>query len=116
MTSVLVVDDDVTVRAFCRSALQTAGFAVREAASGDEGLGAYRSRPADLVLCDIEMPGRDGLGTINELRRAYYGVKVVAMSGSDVMLEVAIALGAAGTLSKPFAMAELLSAVDRALE
>ena len=52
---------------------QAAGFCVREAADGDEGVQAYRREPTDLVLCD--------LGTIIDLRRAYPHVRVVALAG-----------------------------------
>jgi CheY-like chemotaxis protein len=121
MPTVLIIDDEATTRTFCRLLLEREGHRVREAADGQEGLASYLREPADVVLCDLLMPERGGLGTINELRRACPGVKVVAMSGGGrrvrgaEMLEVARSLGATGVISKPFGRAELVAAVGRAL-
>jgi CheY-like chemotaxis protein len=114
MATVLVIDDDPLARAFSCSVLRTAGYGVREASDGDEGLQAYRGDPADVVLCDLDMPVRDGLGVIAELRRDFPAVKVVATSGGG-FLWLAESLGVAVMLSKPFAYVDLVVAVERAL-
>jgi CheY-like chemotaxis protein len=120
MPTVLVIDDDPKVREVCREMLRRDGFSVREAADGQEGLAAYLIEPADVVLCDLLMPERGGLGTINELLRAFPHARVVAMSGGGTSLPgdelaVAGALGAAATIAKPFTRAELAAAVRAAL-
>src|SRR4051812_16983873 len=109
MAHVLVIDDEAAIRSFVRLALEKAGHRVSEAADGDEGLRAFRADPADLVLCDIFMPEKDGLETIQILRRASPGVPVVAIGGGNYrgtdFLAVARKLGATAALYKPFAAA-----------
>jgi CheY-like chemotaxis protein len=118
VSRILIIDDEGVLRRVARLALEAAGHEVDEAADGDEGLRAYRARPADVVLCDLFMPGREGLETIPELRRA--GARVVAVSGGGLkgavsVLDVAVALGAVSALPKPFGRKELLAAVEGAL-
>ena len=116
MPTLLLIDDDNQIRPFYRLALERAGYGVAEAADGLDGVRAYRKSPADVVVCDLFMPGQDGLQTIRELRRLSPEVKVVAMSaGGEGPLAEALALGAAAALEKPFGLAELLGAVRRAL-
>jgi CheY-like chemotaxis protein len=118
---VLIVDDDVKVRAALRVLLETAGFEVVEAGDGQEGARAYRRQAADVVLCDLFMPGRDGLELIRDLRREFPGVKIVAMSGGGFkgtvdMLPVARFFGAASVLYKPFDQAAAVAALERILQ
>ena len=121
MPTVLIIEDDPCVRAVSRLILEREGFGVREAADGQEGLAAYLDERADVVLCDLVMPVRDGLGTIRELRRLRQDARVVAMSSvgrlalAGEAFEVAGALGAAGAIAKPFTRAELVAAVRAAL-
>src|SRR5437763_15247784 len=83
MATVLVIDDNPQLRLLARKALEAEGHQVREAGDGDEGLRAYQEAPADVVLCDIFMPGRDGLEVIQRLRHRSPGARVVAMSGGS---------------------------------
>jgi CheY-like chemotaxis protein len=119
VADILVIDDDKGIRQFLRASLKEAGHRVREAADGAEGLAAYRKRPADLVVCDIYMPEKEGLETILELRQEFPDAKVVAISGGHDpeidMLAYAKVLGAAVTITKPFTQKELLDAVNRTL-
>jgi two-component system chemotaxis response regulator CheY len=119
MARILVIDDNPTFRSFLRLVLERAGHQVAEAAEGDEGLQAHRDRPADLVLCDLFMPGKEGLQTIRELREAG-GVPIIAMTGDgpaygSAMLAVAQKMGAGRALSKPIDEETLLTAVREAL-
>lgn len=66
---VLVVDDASLVRLYNRTALEAAGFQVDEALNGQEALEILLSRPADLVVVDINMPQMDGLTFVRTLRR-----------------------------------------------
>jgi CheY-like chemotaxis protein len=114
--TILLIDDDNQFRSFYSLALGRAGYEVVEAAGGLDGVRAYRESPADVVVCDLFMPGQDGLQTIRELRRLDPAAKVVAMSaGGEGPLTEALALGAAAALQKPFGLPELLGAVGRAL-
>src|SRR5687767_14250536 len=107
MPRVLIIDDDGEVRAVLRRLLGQAGYEPEEAADGEEGLEALRLRRPDVVLCDLYMPGRDGIEVIWEAQQEHPGLPVIAMSGGACngrldLLAVARDLGAAATLDKPF--------------
>jgi two-component system response regulator (stage 0 sporulation protein F) len=114
MATILIIDDEETVRVLLRSALKAAGYEVVEAANGREGLALYRHRPTDLVITDIAMPELNGLDMILELTRYFLDAKVIAISGAGEGkndLDVAKLLGARWTFQKPFSMLQLLDAV-----
>jgi two-component system, cell cycle sensor histidine kinase and response regulator CckA len=81
--TVLVVDDEETVRDVCRRALQEAGFKVLTAADGAEGLEMFREHRALIVavVLDLTMPKMDGHQAFNAMRMIMPGVKVLLMSG-----------------------------------
>jgi two-component system chemotaxis response regulator CheY len=66
---ILVVDDAVTVRLYCRQVLESAGYVVIEAINGLDGLERLLVTPADLLLVDINMPKMDGYSMLHQLRR-----------------------------------------------
>jgi CheY-like chemotaxis protein len=120
MPSILVIEDNTSLRDFYRHVLKREGYEVREASNGAIGVAAYQQAPADLVLCDMIMPELDGLGAIQQLRRLNPAVKVVAVSGGGLRLdedhlEMARAFGAVATLAKPFGIDTLLESVRGAL-
>ena len=120
MAQILVIDDEAAIREFLRDALEGEGYVVDAAADGEAGLRAFRAEPADVVLCDIFMPGKDGLETISALIREFPSARIIAMSGGrfgDLDLKkVAMLLGAVGALNKPFTLDELLSTVSEFVE
>ena len=116
MSSLLIIDDDASLRDGLRRTLRQAGYEVREASDGLQGLRTVEQSPVDLILLDIFMPGKEGLETIRELRRANPHVRIIAMSGggskgSFDVLKMATMLGAGRTLAKPFSREQLLEAV-----
>ncbi len=120
MARILLIDDDGGVRRTVRRLLERAGHAVLEAGDGEEGLRLHREWRPDLIIADIFMAEVDGLELILQLRREEAAVPVVIMSGGDRsgtldLREEAALLGAAHTLPKPFAPAELISIVTRLL-
>jgi len=64
----LVVDDSLTTRMLEKSILESAGYDVEVASSGEEGLDLARRKPFALILCDVEMPGIDGFTFIERMR------------------------------------------------
>jgi len=121
MPSILVVDDDKSLRGLIRRMLEPEGFEVDEAPDGRAALKAFRARTYDLILCDLFMPDGDGLELLRELCEEFLGAKVLAMSGGGFrgtldMLDTAHHLGAVGVMQKPFQRAELLHAIKLALE
>jgi CheY-like chemotaxis protein len=119
MARILVVDDEARVRALVRRMLESAGFEVEEVAQGWAAVPAYRACPVELVLCDLFMPGVDGVEVIGGLLREFPGVMVVAMSGWGAGLDTLVpvpGVGAVDTLSKSFTQAQLLSVIHRTLQ
>jgi CheY-like chemotaxis protein len=121
MAHLLVIDDEGPFRYVLRLALEQAGHEVTEAADGKEGVRAFRLCRADLVVCDLVMPGQEGLQTIHELRQLDPAVKVIAITGGDPdlpemdFLPAARLLGASAVLAKPFDLAVLTSAIRNLL-
>ena len=120
MTRILVIDDAPVILNLCREILAEVGYEVEGAADGAEGILFFRKRPADLVLCDLLMPVKDGCQTIRELR-AFSSVPIVVMNGRGSFLpglktyEDALRAGATRTLQKPFTSSELLTMVGEIL-
>jgi CheY-like chemotaxis protein len=120
MTHILIVDDDAGLREATRSVLEDAGFLVTVAQGGDEAVRALHLQSAAVVLCDMFMPGKDGIETIRELRRDFPDVKIIGISGGGSrgtvdVLKLAQMLGASEVLHKPFTRHALLAAIDRLL-
>jgi len=114
---ILVVDDEDEVRLSLRRMLESAGYEVLEASDGQEAMKVCRSRPLDLVITDIFMPGQEGMETIQALRREFPTLKVIAITGKtpEVYLKTARLLGAQATLEKPLRLETLLEAVRAVL-
>jgi two-component system response regulator (stage 0 sporulation protein F) len=119
MATILIIDDEETIRILLRSALEAVGYEVTVAVNGRQGLELYRQRPVDLVITDIIMPELNGLDMLLELTREFLHAKVIAISGAGeekTVLDVARLLGARQTFQKPFSMPQLLGAVRYELE
>ncbi|MBD3392848.1 MAG: response regulator [Chitinivibrionales bacterium] len=119
MARVLIIDDEETVRMFCRDALERNGYEVAAAASASEGIDMYRADPADVVLMDVLMPKLDGADATEILLREFPGARVVAMSGGilrhpEFFLQHAQSRGAVGAIGKPFTVEELVEIVRKA--
>lgn len=116
MQTILLIDDDADFRVMCRYALEESGYAVLEAPNGEIGVQAFRETPAEIVICDIFMPEKDGFETIVELTKEFIGVKIVMVTGGEMGtldLDRAVRqLGAARILRKPFTIDSLLACVE----
>ena len=119
MASILILDDDASIRVFLRRVLEADGHQVREAANGDLGLALYRTAPSDLVITDLLMPERDGMEVILALTKEYVGVRIIAMTsaaGAGNLLDVATLLGARQVIRKPFTPEEIRRVVRGTLD
>lgn len=109
---VVVIEDDRDIADAVTYALQRAGFHVRVARTGEEGLDAVR-RGADLVLLDLNLPGMDGLEVCRLLRRQPGSTKtpivIVSARGEEVDRVLGLEMGADDYLVKPFSMKELVA-------
>ena len=113
--TVLVVDDDDTIRGVVRSVLVADGFEVVEAADGPAALlllEAINGRGPDMVVLDVLMPGIDGIEVCRQID--HDRVKVIMLSARDdaETKEQAANAGANAYLTKPFSAVELLDALE----
>ena len=100
---ILVVDDEPNVRLVFRTALETAGYQVDEAANGEEGLVRLAAAPVDLVVLDLRMPRLDGMAMLRALRASGSDIPVVIVTahGSIPDAVAAMRLGVVDFLAKP---------------
>jgi two-component system, chemotaxis family, chemotaxis protein CheY len=117
MSLILVVEDEDQLRTLIERMLRPAGHEVVQAKSGKEAVWLCQERSFDLVITDLAMPDMDGIELIRALRVAYQDLPIIAMSGSFAgqFMKVPVALGAVGTLEKPFKQRDLLAMVDKIL-
>ena len=108
---ILVVDDDKAMRLLLCAMLERRGHSVVEAENGDEGLRYYWAAPTDLVITDMEMPVKDGLQMMKELRDACPTARIIAISGDKGRLAAAQTFSQC-TFEKPLNMEEFLDAVQ----
>ncbi|MDX1613820.1 MAG: response regulator transcription factor [Candidatus Promineifilaceae bacterium] len=114
--SVLVVDDEQSLRDFVRRNLEVRGCTVLTAANGLEALAQFDNHHVDLIIMDLMMPHMDGLEAIRRVRqRDLVPIIVLSALGEESDKVKALDLGADDYLSKPFGVAELLARVRAVL-
>jgi DNA-binding response OmpR family regulator len=111
--SILVVEDDRTLREGLRTALATEGFAVDTAADGHTAEAALARGGLDLVVLDLMLPGPNGLELLRAFRRRDAGTPVVILTarGDESDKVLGLELGADDYVTKPFGLRELLARV-----
>ena len=119
--TILVIDDDESIRILLRTVLELEGYLVLEASDGVAGQQEYGKNPTDLVIMDLIMPGKEGIETIRDLRREFPDVKIIAVSGggrigAESYLKMAKGLGALRTLRKPFDRESLVKTVEEVIK
>jgi two-component system response regulator AtoC len=115
---ILVVDDEESVRKMITVLLQKEGYQVSSAKNGKEALEFLDESGFDLVLCDVRMPGMDGLELLERAQTAYPGTTIVMMSafGTVDLAVEAMKAGAYDYISKPFKPDEILLTLKKAQE
>ena len=118
--TVLVVDDDVSVREFARQALIRFGYQVEVAASGEDALKVYsvKSDRIELVILDIGMPGMGGHNCLRELLKINPSARIIIASGYSVdsQLKKTIEWGARGFIGKPYQLNDFIIKVRSVLD
>jgi PAS domain S-box-containing protein len=113
--TILLVDDEESVRQLGKEMLETVGYRVLVASDGEEAMGLYTRRMGDihLVILDLIMPGMGGKSCLEALLRLDPRVKVLIASGYSVngRLEETLRSGARGFISKPYELRDLLKRV-----
>jgi DNA-binding response OmpR family regulator len=109
----LVIDDEQRILDFVRRGLQAEGMAVDTASDGEQGLHLVLSRPYDLVILDLVMPGMDGSTVLRHILRQKPSQAVLILSAlNDTASKVSsLEHGAEDYISKPFSLEELLARV-----
>ncbi len=118
--TILVIDDEPQIVEICCDYLTAAGFAVRTAADGPQGLAVARRERPDMIVLDLMLPGMDGLDVCRELRRDSSGLAAVPIIMLTARVEesdklVGLELGAADYNTKPFSPRELVARVRTVL-
>lgn len=115
---VLIVDDEQGVRELIMRWLGSAGFTVRTASGAEEALDKMQSGAAAVVLCDIRMPGHDGLWLAQQLRYRFPSTAVIMATGVQDAGSAVTSMkqGVIDYLMKPFGRDRLREAVQRGIE
>lgn len=108
---VLVVDDEDGIRRSLKRVLKEDGYSVEVAANGEEAILKFQQEPGnyDIVICDLLMPGIDGIKTIEEINKLHQEVTKIILTGYGTLESSikAIEAGIDGFLTKPFENKEL---------
>jgi DNA-binding NtrC family response regulator len=115
MPTVLVVDDESQIRELLVRWIGGDDYQVREAETAAAALDDMNVAPADVVLCDVKMPGQDGLWLTEQLRSRFPETAIVLATGvRTVSPHISMQRGVVEYLAKPFTRDEVLAAVRRA--
>jgi DNA-binding NtrC family response regulator len=114
---IIIVDDEVGIQNLLRRVLKGEGYDIRVAGSGYKAIDMAKEDIPDLVLCDIKMPGIDGIETLAHLKSIHERIEVIMLTAHSTV-ESAVAamkLGAADYLKKPFDVEELNIIIEKVL-
>jgi DNA-binding response OmpR family regulator len=121
--SILVVEDDNTIAMGLVAALEHERFEVRRVDTGEKALTQVRERTPDLVLCDIMLPGMDGLQVMRTIKAEFASVPVIMLTArtDEIDRVMGLEMGADDYVTKPFSVREVTARVkarlrDRASE
>ncbi len=117
---ILTVDDSSSIRSFVRLTLEGAGYGVGEAADAEAGMAMASLGTFDLIITDLNMPGKSGLEFLKELRalpatRKTPVVLLTTATGEELK-QAAKAAGASGWMGKPFEPERLLQVVGKLVD
>lgn len=119
MATVLIADDSMFMRKRLSDILTGDGHViVAEAENGEEAIQLYRQFAPELVMLDITMPERNGMGALNHIMTLEPGARVIMCSalGEETVVQECLDTGAKAFVIKPFDPPEVLDAVGKALE
>lgn len=105
----LLVDDETGIRNLLTRVLSKEGYSLSEAENGDEAIALAKENEPDLVLCDIKMPGKDGIQVLEELKQINPEIEVIMLTAYSTVESAvqAMKLGAVDYIKKPFDVDEL---------
>jgi DNA-binding NtrC family response regulator len=118
MPSILIIDDEKSIRKTLTEILSYEGYKIDEAADGEEGLKRFREKNYDLVLCDIKMPKLDGIEFLEKAKEINDETPVIIISGHgniETAVE-AVKKGAYDYISKPPDLNRMLITLRNAMD
>jgi two-component system KDP operon response regulator KdpE len=117
MPEVLVIEDDLQIRRFLRTALAAEHYRLREASTAGEGIALATERPPHVILLDLGLPDSDGIEVIRSVRQNHRDLPIIVLSVRSNERDKITALdaGADDFVNKPFAVGELLARLRAAL-
>ncbi|WP_372369334.1 sigma-54-dependent transcriptional regulator [Candidatus Uabimicrobium sp. HlEnr_7] len=118
MGNILIIEDDKGARLALSRAIEKWGYDVLQAGNGLEGLKKLKSKAVDLVLCDIQLPGINGLEVLERIQKEHPNVLVVMMTafGSVEKAVKAVKLGAIDFLEKPLDLSIVKKIIPTSLQ
>ena len=118
MPSILIIDDEKSIRKTLTEILSYEGYKIDEASDGEEGLKKFKEKNYDLVLCDIKMPKLDGIEFLEKAREINDEVPIIIISGHgniETAVE-AVKKGAYDYISKPPDLNRMLITLRNAMD
>lgn len=114
MATILVVDDEMIIRALFKETLEGRGHKVIVADSGQDGLKIIKQQDLDIVFVDLKMPGMDGAELFRQIRAIKHELPVTIITGypDGDMMARALAQGPFGVMKKPFNETDIIAAVN----
>jgi two-component system, NtrC family, response regulator PilR len=118
MSSILIVDDELSMRQFLTHLFQREGHAIRVAENGRQAMAMLRQQPADVIVSDVKMPDMGGIDLLRAARELQPEVEVIMMTAfaNEQTAHEAFLLGAFDFVHKPFDNELLKEKVARALQ
>ena len=105
--SILIVDDEASIRTALQRWFTLRGFEVHQAADGQEAVALCGKCSFDAITMDLEMPNMGGIEATVEIKKLLPEVPVIVLTGYSKNADVAVTNGAAKVLSKPLRLKEL---------
>jgi CheY-like chemotaxis protein len=120
LRTVLIADDESSIRLLVHATIESDDYAVVEAADGAQAWALTKELKPSLVLLDVQMPGRSGLDVLRSIKAdpglAETRVILLTSKAQERDIEVGLIAGADFYLTKPFSPLDLLTRVEEALE
>ena len=115
MARIFIVDDEPMLHELYDAILESNGHEiVANAYNGDEAVEIFRgmAEPPEIIIMDHRMPNKDGVETTKEILKINLNTKILFASADTAVRDAALASGVRSFLSKPFAMADLLTKIE----
>lgn len=116
--TILIIDDDVQFTQMLKKTITRHGYSVITATDGETGIMLYRKSPTDLVITDIILDKKQGIEIIQDLKKEFPDIKIIAISGGGYMepelfLKFAADFGAEYTFRKPIDRKQLMDTIEK---